>query len=64
MPILFLFKPILPTNQWSLPGFAFFVVLVIVTIGVAHLSYFYLERRFLMLKDYFGKRKVGPIAPE
>jgi peptidoglycan/LPS O-acetylase OafA/YrhL len=64
MPILFLFKPILPTNQWSLTGFAFFVVLVVITIGVAHLSYFYFERRFLMLKDYFGKRKVGPIAPE
>jgi len=63
MPILFLFKPILPTNQWSLTGVVFFVVLVVITFGVAHLSYFYFERRFLMLKDYFGKRKVGPVAP-
>jgi len=64
MPILFLFKPILPTNQWSLAGFVFFVVLIVITFGVAHLSYFYFERRFLMLKDYFGKREAGPIAPE
>ena len=64
MPILFLFKPILPTNQWSLAGFGFFVVLIVITFGVAHLSYFYFERRFLMLKDYFGKREAGPIAPE
>jgi peptidoglycan/LPS O-acetylase OafA/YrhL len=64
MPILFLFKPILPMNQWSLVGFVFFVVLIVITFGVAHLSYFYFERRFLMLKDYFGERKAGPIAPE
>ena len=64
MSILFLFKPILPTNQWSLAGFGFFVLLVIITIGVAHLSYFYFERRFLMMKDYFAKRKVGPLAPQ
>ncbi len=64
MPILFLFKSIAPTNQWSLTGVAFFVVLVVITIGVAHLSYFYFERRFLMLKDYFAKRKAGPAAPQ
>jgi peptidoglycan/LPS O-acetylase OafA/YrhL len=64
MPILFLFKPLIPTNQWSLAGFGFFVVLIVITIGVAHLSYFYFERPFLMIKDYFAKRKEGPIAPQ
>ena len=63
LPILLLFYPILPTNRWSLTGAAFFVLLVAITIGAAHLSYFYFERRFLMMKDYFAKRKAGPIAP-
>jgi peptidoglycan/LPS O-acetylase OafA/YrhL len=64
MAILGLFKPIIPVNPWSLAGFGVFVVLFVITFGVAHLSYFCFERKFLMLKDYFGKRKAGFIAPE
>jgi peptidoglycan/LPS O-acetylase OafA/YrhL len=64
MPILYLLKPIRPTNRWSLTGVAFFVAFFVITLCIAHLSYFFFERRFLLLKDYFGKRKAGLIAPE
>jgi Predicted acyltransferases len=64
MPILHLLKPFWPADQWSLKGVAFFVVFFAITFCVAHLSYVCFERRFLSLKDYFGKRKAGLIAPE
>ena len=62
-PIQVLLRPILPRNPWSVAGGIFFVILFVTTVGIAHLSYFYFEKRFLMMKDYFGKRRVGLMAP-
>ena len=64
LPILYLLKPIVPKNQWSLLGVASFLVVFVTTFCLAQLSYFYFERRFLMMKDHFGRRKAGLSAPQ
>jgi len=55
-PILVLIVHLLP-NPWSLNGLIWFGLFSAASVGVAHLSYFGFERRFLLLKTGFPRRK-------
>ena len=55
-PILVLIVHLLP-NPWSLNGLICFGLFSAASVGVAHLSYFGFERRFLLLKTGFPRRK-------
>lgn len=60
-PILVLMMPLLP-KPWSFVGVICFGLLFAAAVGVAHLSYFGFERRFLLLKTGFSGRKESTIS--
>ena len=60
-PILVLIMPVLP-NPWSFAGVICFGLFCAAAVGVAHLSYFGFERRFLLLKTVFSQRKDSAIS--
>ncbi|MEP6955432.1 MAG: acyltransferase [Chthoniobacterales bacterium] len=62
-PLIVLLLPRFPSNPWSPAGLLWFAGLFAVVVLLAHLSYQYFERRFLLLKDYFAKRTAGLAAP-
>jgi peptidoglycan/LPS O-acetylase OafA/YrhL len=61
-PILLLIMPLLP-NPWLFAGVICFGVVCVFVGGVAHLSYFGFERRFLLLKTGFARRKASAVSP-